>query len=190
MDPWPLFGYTQYIQSLSMFIRTFSFLAFIVPKKSVKKSFKNDKIWKPMKGHISKSYGLLANILSLDFPYLRDQMWYKFHRDRTTNIKVIEQNAFQFFENLPRDITKSYGPLVPIRIYSIHQSLSMCIGIFSFLAFIVPELQKFSRMAKFKNQSSNITPRVMGLWPPFYHYTFLTFETKCGLRFIEVGPQT
>ena len=44
IDPWPLFQYTQYIQSLSIFIRAFSFLAFIVPEKSVTKIFKNDKI--------------------------------------------------------------------------------------------------------------------------------------------------
>ena len=43
MDPWPLFWYLQYIQSLSIFIQTFSFLAFIVPEKSVMKIFKNGK---------------------------------------------------------------------------------------------------------------------------------------------------
>ena len=72
MDPWPLFWYTQYIQPLSMFIQ----------------------IWKTMKGHNSKNYGPLATILLLHLTYLIDQVWYKFHRRRTTNIKVIKQNAF------------------------------------------------------------------------------------------------
>ena len=48
---------------------------------------------------------------------------------------------------------------------------------------------KISRMAKFENLWWNITARVMGPWPPFCHYTFLTSESKCGICFIEVGPQ-
>ena len=44
MDPWPLFWYTLYIQSLSMLKRIFSFQAFIVPEKSVTKIFKDGKI--------------------------------------------------------------------------------------------------------------------------------------------------
>ena len=137
---WPLFLYTQYIQSLSMFIRTFSFLAFIVPEKSVTKIFKNGKIGKPVKGHISKSYGPMATSLPLHLHYLRDQVWYKFHRCRTTNIKVIEQNAFYFFENLPRDITPRVMNPWPLFQYTLYiQSLSMFIPTLSFLAFIVPE---------------------------------------------------
>ena len=27
-------------------------------------------------------------------------------------------------------------------------------------------------------------------WPPFCHYIFVILETKCGISFIEVGPQT
>ena len=50
------------IQSLSMFIQTFSFLALIVPEKSDTKIFKNGKILKPIKGHNSKSYGPLTPI--------------------------------------------------------------------------------------------------------------------------------
>ena len=84
--PLALFRYTQYIQSLSMFIPTFSFLAFIVPETSVTKIYKNGKIWKPMKRHNSMSYGPLATILPLHLTYLRDQVWYKFHWSRTTNI--------------------------------------------------------------------------------------------------------
>ena len=87
-DPWPLFLYTRYIQSLSMFIWTFSFLAFLGSEKTVTKIlrmakfenlprdiapwgseksvriFKNGKIWKqkPTKGHNSNSYGPLAPI--------------------------------------------------------------------------------------------------------------------------------
>ena len=30
----------------------------------------------------------------------------------------------------------------------------------------------------------------MGPWPPFFHYIFLTLETKSDLSFIQVGPQT
>ena len=77
--------------SLSIFIQTISCIAFIVPEKYVTKIFKNDKIWKLMKGH---NLWALGTILTLHLPYLRNQVWYKFHRSRTTNIKVIEQNAF------------------------------------------------------------------------------------------------
>ena len=87
MDPWPLLRYTRYIRSMSMFIRTFNFLAFIVPEKSDTKIFKNGKIWKPIKGHDSKSYEPLATILPLHLPYLRDQVWYKVHWSRTITIK-------------------------------------------------------------------------------------------------------
>ena len=45
MDPLPLFLYTWYIQSLSMFILTFNLLG---SEKSVMKIFKNGKIWKPV----------------------------------------------------------------------------------------------------------------------------------------------
>ena len=63
MDPWPLYPNTQYMQSLSVFIQTFNFLAFIVPQKSVTKIFKKGKIWKPIKEQNSKSYGPFATIL-------------------------------------------------------------------------------------------------------------------------------
>ena len=43
MDPLPLFQYTRYMQSLPMFIGTFSFLAFLGSEKSVMKIFKNGK---------------------------------------------------------------------------------------------------------------------------------------------------
>ena len=45
-------------------------------------------------------------------------------------------------------------------------------------------------MANFENIGRNITARIMGPWPPFCLYTSLTLETKCGISFIEVGPQT
>ena len=77
-----------------MFIGTFSFLAFLGSEKSDTKIFKNGKIWKPSKEHNSMSYGPLATFLPLHLPYLQDQVWYKFHRSTTTNIKVTEQNAF------------------------------------------------------------------------------------------------
>ena len=106
----------------------------------LRKNFKNGTIWKPMKGQNSKSYGPLAIILPLHLPYLRDQVWYKFHQSRTTNIKVIVQNAFWFFENLPRDISpRVMEPWSLFRYTRYIQSLSMFIGIFTFLAFIVPE---------------------------------------------------
>ena len=47
MDPWPLFRYTRYIQSLSMFI---CFLAFIVPEKPVMEIFKRGKNLKKYQG--------------------------------------------------------------------------------------------------------------------------------------------
>ena len=71
------------------------------------------------------------------------------------------------------------------------QSLSMFILIFTFPTFIVPEksVMKIFKNSKIKNLSRNTTPRVMGLWPPFCHYIFLTLETKCGIKLIEVAPQ-
>ena len=131
---------TRYIQSLSVFIRTFSFLAFIISEKSVKKILKNGKIWKPIKGHKPKRYGSLATILPLRLPYFRDHVRYKFHLSRITNIKVIEQNAFKFFENLTRDIIPSVMDPWALFWYTLYiQSLSMFIQIFSFLAFMTPE---------------------------------------------------
>ena len=167
-----------------MFIQIFSSIAFIVPEKSVTNFFKNGKIWKPITGHKYKSYGLLVNILPLHLPYLRYQVWYKFHRSRTANINVIEQNVF--FKPIKGHNSKCYEPLAPIPV-----SLSMFIQISSYLAFIVPEnlLRQILGMAKFENLSKNISPRVMSPWPPFFHYTFLTLETKCDVSFIEVGPQ-
>ena len=47
--------------------------------------------WKTIKGHNSKSYGPLVTILSLQLPYLKNKVWYKFH---LSNIEVIKQNAF------------------------------------------------------------------------------------------------
>ena len=52
------------------------------------------KLWKPTKGHNTKSYGPLATILRLHLSNLRDQVWYKFHWSETTNIKVIKRNVF------------------------------------------------------------------------------------------------
>ena len=51
--------------------------------------------------------------------FQRPQVWYKFHRNRTTSIIVSEQNAF-FLKNLPRVITQSYGPLAPIPVHMKH----------------------------------------------------------------------
>ena len=123
-----------------------------------------------MKGHNSKSYGPLVTILPLHLSYLTDRGWYKFHRSRTINIKVIEQNAFYFFENLPRDITPRVIDSWPILRYTQHiQPLFMFIQTFNFLAFIIPEksVTKIFKNVKIENLSRNITPRVMGPWPPF-----------------------
>ena len=134
-----------------MIIRIFDSLAFIVPEKSVTNIFKNGKIWKPMKAHNSKSYELLDTILALHLPYLRDQVWYKFPLSRTTNIKVIEQNMFYFFLNLPRDITpRVMSPWSLFRYTRYIQSLSMFIQTLSFLTSIVPEksVTKFFKNGK------------------------------------------
>ena len=104
--------------------------------------------------------------------------------------EVIKQNAFKFFENLPRDITPRVLDPLPLFQYTRYiQSFTMFIQT---LAFIVPEksVTKIFKNGKIENISRDITARVMGPWPPFCHYTFLTLETKCGIRFIEVGPQT
>ena len=45
------------------------------------KIFKKGKIWKPMKGHNSKSYGPLATILPLDLPYLETKCGLSFIED-------------------------------------------------------------------------------------------------------------
>ena len=89
---------------------------------------------------MSKSYGPLAYILPLHLPYLRDQVRYKYYQSRTTNIKVIEQNAFKFFENLPKHVTPRVIDIWSLFRYALlTQSLSMYTQIFSFLAFIIPE---------------------------------------------------
>ena len=51
------------------------------------------KMWKPHKGHNSKSYGPLAPILLPHLLFFRDHVWYKFHGSRTTNIEIIQQNV-------------------------------------------------------------------------------------------------
>ena len=74
------------------------------------------------------SYGPLDTILPLHLPYFRDQVWYKCHQSRTINIKVIEQNAYKFFENLPRDITPRVMDPWPLFRYTQYMhSLSMFI---------------------------------------------------------------
>ena len=96
--------------------------------------YKNFQEWQNLKtyeGRNSKSYGPLATILQLHFPYLRDQVWYRFQRSRTTNIKVIEQNAFKCFENLSRDIIPRVMNPWPLFQYTLHiQSSSMFIRTF------------------------------------------------------------
>ena len=56
--------------------KTFSFLAFLVPEKSVMKIFKNSKIWKPTKEYNTKSSGPLATILPLHLPHVKNKVWY------------------------------------------------------------------------------------------------------------------
>ena len=108
----PLFQYTGYIQSLSMLIQAFSFLAFIVPWKSVMKIFKNGVIWKPIKEYNFKSYGLLATFLPLHLPYLRDQVWCKFQWCRTTNIS--------YWKPSNRQNSQELWTLGPYPVYAIH----------------------------------------------------------------------
>ena len=111
MDPWPLFWYTGYIQSLSMLIRAFSFLSFVILRNLLRKfsrMAKFENLWR----EITKSYGPLAIILPLHLPYLRDQVWYKFHWSRITNISYWKPTKGHYF--------KSYGPLAPILVYTMH----------------------------------------------------------------------
>ena len=111
-------------------------------------------------------------------------------------LKLLSRTCLNFLKTYymtVRDITQGLMDPWPLFLYSLYSlSFSMFIQIFSSLAFIVPEksVTKFLRMAKFENLSKDISPRVMGLWPPFCHYTFFTLETKCEISFIEVGPQT
>ena len=75
--------------------------------------------FKPTTGHNSKLWtlGPYSGIHDTSSP----QVWYKFHRSRTTNIKVIEQNAFLiFWKPTTGHNSKSYGSLAPILVYRIH----------------------------------------------------------------------
>ena len=132
------------------------------------------------------SYWPLAIVLPLHFLTLEPKCG-MFYRSRTTNIKVIEQNAFQFFENLPRDITpRVMDPRPRFQYTKYIQPLSMFIRTFSWEICY----ENFQEWQNLKTYQGDITPRVMGPWLPFCHYTFLILETKCSIRFIEVGSQT
>ena len=93
-------------------------------------------------------------------------------------------------ENLPRDITLGViNPLPLFRYTRYIHPLFMFIRTFSFLAFL-GSVRKVSKITKFENLPRDITPWVMSPWASFCHYTFLILETKYGISFIEVGPQT
>ena len=178
MEPWSLLQYTQYIQCFSMFIQIYSFLAFIVSQKSVTKIFKNGKIWKPMKGYNSKSYGPLATILPQHLPYLRDQVWYKFHRSRTTNIKVIEQKCIlMFWKPTKGHNSKSYEPLTPILGNTIHPVIFHVYTNFQLSSFHSSwEIcyKNFQEWQNLKTYEGTEIPRVMDPWPPFCYCIFLS----------------
>ena len=128
----------------------------------------------------------------IHFPYLRDQVLYKFHRSRTTNIKVIEWNAFLFFWKPTKGYnSKSYRPLAPIPVNTIQPVI-----VYVYTNFQLPSFHSswqiwYENFQEWQNLKTyeGTELRVMGPWPPFCHYTFLTLKTKCGIRFIEVGPQ-
>ena len=121
MDPWSLFRYTQYIQWFSMFIQIFSFLAFIVPEKSVMKIFKNVRIWKPIKGHKSNSYGPLATILPWHlFLTLETKCYISFIVVRPQTKKLLSRMHFNVWKPTKGHNSKTYGSLVPIAVHTIH----------------------------------------------------------------------
>ena len=63
-------------------------------------------------------------------------VWYKFHR-RTTNIKVIEQNAFYFFFWKPTKghNSKNYGPFARIPVHTIYPVIVHVNTSFQFFSF-------------------------------------------------------
>ena len=190
MDPWPLFWYTLYIQSLSMFIQTLSFLAFLGSEKSVTKIFKNGKIWKPSKGHNSMSYGLLATILPIHLPYLETKCGISFIEVGPQTFKLL--SILIFWKSTKGRNSKSYKPLAPIPVYTIHPVIVHVYTTFQLSHFHSSwEIcyESFQEWQKLKTYQGT-APRVMGPWPPFCQYTFLTLETKCGISFIKVWPQT
>ena len=70
-----------------------SLQAFIVPEKSVTKISRMAKFENLPRDITPRVIGPWPPILPLHLPYLKDQVWYKFHRSRTTNVKVVKQNA-------------------------------------------------------------------------------------------------
>ena len=99
-------------------------------------------------------------------------------------------------ENLLRNITlRVMGPwpLLP-KAPCIHP-LSMFIPSFSFLAFIIPKknitnIFHWWQIHKCEKVIRDITPRVLGPWPLFYYHTSFSSGTKCGISFMDVGPET
>lgn len=102
MYPWLLFPYKCYIQSLSIFTRTFSFLALIVPEKSHTKISIMAKVKRPIKRH--SSLWTLTPI-----PVYRRNIQSFFMFERTFRfLALIVPEKFEImakFENVTRDIT-------------------------------------------------------------------------------------
>ena len=97
-------------------------------------------------------------------------------------------------ENLQRNATpRVMYPLAPIPIYTIHPVIVHIYTNFQISSFHSSwEIcyENFQEWQNLKTYEGTELQRVMGPWPTFCHYTSLTFETKCGISFIEVGPQT
>ena len=86
MGPWPLFYYHTSFSSGSK-----CGISFMDVDPETFKLLK--KMWKPNKGHNSKSYGPLAPFLLPHLLFFKDHVWYKFHGSRTTNVGNIQQNV-------------------------------------------------------------------------------------------------
>ena len=87
----------------------------------------------------------------------------------------------------------SYGPLALISLCTIHPPTFILS--FSFLAFMVPQkgvtkIFQLWQIHKCENIIRDITLWVMGPWPLFYYHSLFSSGTKCGISFMEVGPET
>ena len=106
---------------------------------------------------------------------------------------LLSKMQFIFWKPTKGHNSKSYGPLATFPLYTIHPVIvhvDTSFQLSSFHSSLEICYENFQEWQNLKNLWRDITPRVMGPWPPFCHYTFLTLETKCGISFIEVGPQT
>ena len=103
----------------------------------------------------------------LHFPYFRDQVWYKFHWSKTTYLS--------YWKPTKGHNSKSYGPLAPIPVYTIHQVIVHVYTSFQLSSFHSSWEICYENFQEWQNLKTyhGTELRVMGPWPPFCNYTSL-----------------